>query len=248
MNWKIKLNQKNYSINTDEPIDISIGLKSNGPNPNAFGIDEPKFIPFKAGDFIGSVPQGGPCNCENLIFNAHGNGTHTECMGHISNNRITINEQLKEFIFQSQLISLTPQKVNDDLIISADLIPSNINNSEALIIRTLPNSNDKLTKRYSGTNPAYFTNEAMKKIVSLGVKHLLIDLPSVDKENDEGKLSTHHIFWNYPKNPRNGCTITEIIYVPTEIADGSYILNLQIASFESDASPSKPILYKLKND
>ncbi len=40
-------------------------------------------------------------------------------------------------------------------------------------------------------------------------------------------------------------TITEMIYVSDEVEDGDYILNLQIASFENDASPSKPVLYKI---
>jgi hypothetical protein len=41
-------------------------------------------------------------------------------------------------------------------------------------------------------------------------------------------------------------TITEMIYVPDNV-DGSYLLNLQIASFENDASPSKPVLYSVFN-
>ncbi len=39
-------------------------------------------------------------------------------------------------------------------------------------------------------------------------------------------------------------TITELIFVPNKIRDDDYILNLQIASFENDAAPSKPVLYK----
>ncbi len=38
---------------------------------------------------------------------------------------------------------------------------------------------------------------------------------------------------------------TELIFVRDEVEDGSYLLNLQIASFENDASPSKPVLYKI---
>ena len=45
---------------------------------------------------------------------------------------------------------------------------------------------------------------------------------------------------------RFNCTITEMIYVYEEIQDGSYLLNLQFASFENDASPSKPVLYSLE--
>ncbi|HSY77613.1 MAG TPA: cyclase family protein, partial [Bacteroidia bacterium] len=99
--------------------------------------------------------------------------------------------------------------------------------------------------QYSNTNPAYLTSEAMKYIVSIGIKHLLIDLPSVDKEKDEGKVATHHIFWNYPEKTDMTRTITELIYVPNTVLDGSYLLNLQIASFENDATPSKPVLFQL---
>jgi hypothetical protein len=38
-----------------------------------------------------------------------------------------------------------------------------------------------------------------------------------------------------------------MIYVPDEISDGEYLLNLQIAPFVSDASPSRPVLFKIKN-
>ena len=84
-----------------------------------------------------------------------------------------------------------------------------------------------------------------------GIQHLLIDLPSVDREEDEGKLLAHKAFWNVKdvntlnEDARLNCTITELIYVDNAILDGSYILNLQIASFENDASPSKPVLYKI---
>jgi hypothetical protein len=37
-----------------------------------------------------------------------------------------------------------------------------------------------------------------------------------------------------------------MIYVPENIEDGIYLLNIQIASFETDASPSKPILYEIQ--
>jgi hypothetical protein len=40
-------------------------------------------------------------------------------------------------------------------------------------------------------------------------------------------------------------TITEFIFVPNTVLDGTYFLNLQIAPFENDATPSKPILYKV---
>ena len=43
--------------------------------------------------------------------------------------------------------------------------------------------------------PAFFSIESMKYIVSLGIKHLLVDMPSVDRLFDDGILSAHNIFW-----------------------------------------------------
>ena len=41
--------------------------------------------------------------------------------------------------------------------------------------------------------------------------------------------------------------ITEFIYVPNAVKDGEYLLNLMIAPFDNDATPSKPILYEILN-
>ena len=77
------------------------------------------------------------------------------------------------------------------------------------------------------------------------MKHLLVDMPSVDKEKDDGQLLAHKAFWDVDGDVRMEATITELIYVPNRVKDGKYILNLLIAPFQNDASPSKPVLYML---
>ncbi len=135
----------------------------------------------------------------------------------------------------------------DDLTICLDAIKSALGKQtpEAIVIRTTPNIDSKINAHYSNTNPPYIEHEAAIWLREIGVKHLLIDLPSVDREYDAGKLMSHHAFWNYPENTRMDATITELIFVHNNIKDGSYLLNLQMASFENDASPSKPVLYKI---
>jgi kynurenine formamidase len=240
----IQYKGKKYLTDLSSGYDISIPLYSGHDNPNAFFLPEPQFIPFAEGDFIGSVSKGGPVNCENIFFNAHGNGTHTECIGHITPERITINSSLKNFFFVSRLISVPLF----DHMITKKAVESIIGQHfpEALIIRTLPNTNDKQRRKYSGNNPAYCEPELCWWLAQNQVQHLLIDLPSVDPEQDEGALTAHKFFWQYPQQPRLNATITEMIFVPESVIDGSYLLNLQIASFESDASPSKPVLYQLQ--
>ena len=100
-------------------------------------------------------------------------------------------------------------------------------------------------------DPSFFSIEAMEYIVSLGVEHLLVDTPSVDRLLDDGHLSTHNIFWEtkgkeFNTNAKNK-TITEMIFVSENIQDGNYLLNLQIPAFVSDAAPSRPILYKVND-
>ena len=246
MKTSIELNRKTYETDLSKPLDISIGLRGDEKNPVAWYLDAPKIKPVKDGDFIGRVSEGASVNFNNIQFNPHAHGTHTECVGHISREFYSINQTLKTFFFFSKLISVEPETWGEDKVISEAILRDKIqhNETEALIIRTLPNFREKQTKKYSHTNWPYLSEEAAVFLRNSGVKHLLIDLPSVDKEKDGGKLLAHKAFWNYPKNTRFDATITELVYVPNSIEDGIYLLNLQIASFENDASPSKPVLYK----
>jgi hypothetical protein len=78
------------------------------------------------------------------------------------------------------------------------------------------------------------------------IQHLLLDLPSVDREEDGGALAAHKAFWKYPEDPRTKATITELIYVDNVVPDGLYLLQIQIAAMELDASPSRPFIYPLR--
>jgi arylformamidase len=55
-------------------------------------------------------------------------------------------------------------------------------NGGALIVRTLPNAGTKPVAHWSGSNPPYFTADAMAWLLAAGVQHLLTDLPSLDRE------------------------------------------------------------------
>ena len=117
---------------------------------------------------------------------------------------------------------------------------------DAIIIRTIPNTADKKSRQYSNTDWVYFQEDAIKFLVKMGIKHLLVDLPSVDKEKDDGELLAHNAFWNTKGKLRLDATITEFIFVPNTVEDGKYFLNLQIAPFENDATPSKPVIYRIE--
>jgi arylformamidase len=245
---KITHKGKSFNVDLSKPIDISIPLRTGKENVNAWYSNPVSIEPVRMGDWIGDVKQGGSINFRNIMFNPHGNGTHTECVGHISKEDYSINQTLKKFFFIAEVITVLPDETPDgDKIITKQHLLNCLGDKrpEAIIIRTLDNHISKINKQYSNTNPPYLHFEAAELINELGIDHLLIDLPSVDKEVDGGKLLAHHAFWQYPHNTKLGRTITEMIYVPNSIYDGTYLLNIQIASFENDASPSKPILFQM---
>ncbi len=249
---KIEFMGRRYQANLAAPLDISIPLREGLENVNCFYAPPMETSPVVAGSFIGSTERGGPLNFLNVKFNPHGNGTHTECVGHIAREKYTINECLERFHFVACLLSTYPYRMdNGDRVIMRAQLEEALEGwppAEALVIRTLPNDELKLQANYSGANPPYLHHEAIHFLLSRGVRHLLVDLPSVDREEDEGRLLAHHAFWQYPDRPRTDSTITELIYVNNSIKDGLYLLNIQIASFEIDVSPSKPVLYQLKPD
>jgi kynurenine formamidase len=236
-------------IDLKKGFDLSLPLSNSDMNPTAWYVQPPRFEPVMENGWVGSVELGGAVNFRNIYFNPHGHGTHTECLGHITKKIHSINEQLNTYFFEAILISATPEEVinegeNDFIITKKSLAAlKTIEKAEALIIRSLPNSSAKKTQHYSATNPPYLSLDCLEEMNRLGVKHLLIDLPSVDRESDGGALAFHHQYWGVPEKPDMERTITELIYVDNKIPDGEYILNMQVAPFENDASPSRPVLY-----
>lgn len=247
---QLNINDTDRRINLNEPIDISIPLKSGVDNPNAWYTKPPKIEAQQSDDWVGAVAEGGAVNFNKISFNPHAHGTHTECVGHITTKKNSIQDCLKTYFFMAELISIAPKKVSGDLQITIDQLQEyeeELLEVDALIIRTIPNTDIKKTQQYNNTNWAYLTEESAKYLVKIGIKHLLIDLPSIDREKDDGKLLAHKAFWQYPEKTRYDATVTEMVYAPTQIIDGTYLLNIQIAPFVNDASPSKPILYKIED-
>ncbi len=235
---------ENEFIETDSPMDLSMDLSDN-QTLSAWYVSPPKMEVVRENGFLGSVEEGGDVNFRSIWFNPHGHGTHTESSGHITKEILSINKVLKNYFFRALLISLSPlEQANGDRIISIPTLPEGLD-VEALIIRTLPNSGSKKSLNYADTNPPFLALDGIKVLNDFHIKHLLIDLPSVDKEKDGGELAFHHAFWEVPHVNRIERTITELIFVDEKIIDGEYILELQVAPFENDASPSRPVLYKI---
>ena len=141
MKAKITNDQKTYIIDLSKPLDISLSLRGDDHNPVAWYLGAPKITPVRDGNFVGKVSEGASTNFNNIQFNPHAHGTHTECVGHITREFHSINESLKTFFFTARLISLEPEKRGEDMVISEEQIRSKVNRgfADAVLIRTLPN-------------------------------------------------------------------------------------------------------------
>jgi len=250
MTIKFTWNGDEYQVDLSDPIDISIPLMNGEQNqPNAYGAPLYEATPVQSGDFVGSLEAGSPVNFFNITLNPHGNGTHTECVGHILQGPYSIRDSLRQSLFVAELISVQPEHAETGrttFVTKAQLEPLVRYNTDVLIVRTIPNEEGKKTRKYTGTNPPWFSEAAMAWIAEMGYQHFLTDLPSVDPEVDGGALAGHKAFWIVQGIVRTQCTITELIYVPENVPDGLYLLDLHTVALDLDVSPSRPMLYVIE--
>ncbi len=264
-----------FSANTSEGISIAIGLDFDGAQPSHFGASPASRTHIETNGFVGRVSKGGSCNVDIVTLNPHCNGTHTESVGHIVTESVPIGGVADPTLLFCKLISVTPKPATNtsqsyrpefqtgDRVIDHSMLELSMHETErkigydALVIRSLPNLEKKRSWQYGPDDlPSFFTIEAINWIVDLGVKHLLVDLPSIDRMHDEGLLTNHHLFWGVPEgkhslgnNAASVKTITEMVFIPDHVEDGHYLLNLQLPAFCLDAAPSRPVLYPiLKKD
>lgn len=269
MELLLRLAEKQYSVNLEGGRPISIPMHFNGEQPNTYGVDPAGAQAYHAGEFIGDVRKGGSCNFESYTLIPHCNGTHTECIGHITAKRISVHESVTDSLIPATVVSILPERAEhlvetyqpapdrNDFVITGRALEIALYDADAdffsaMVIRTLPNDPQKCAMDYHKNPPPYFTNAAVRFLRAMGVRHLLVDIPSIDRLYDQGRLTNHRIYWNMTvgalgPNPGSdmGSSITEMIYVPDDIEDGKYLLNLQFPSFVADAAPSKPVLYPI---
>lgn len=268
---RFELEGRRLSADIARPLSIAIPLEFDGPQPSCFGAPAAAARPLHAGGFVGDTREGGNCNCEVLTLAPHCNGTHTECVGHVTDERVAITDRLRGGMAFALLVSLQPvaaaatredsdpAPAKDDLLVTAAALESAVSRHpgpapRALVIRTLPDGAGRPIQAYRGPAPAPFlSRQAAAWLVDRGIDHLVLDLPSADRADDGGRLAAHRIFFGLPAGSRQlgearrpQASITELAWVPAAIPDGHYLLDLQIPAFLTDAAPSRPLLYAVQ--
>jgi kynurenine formamidase len=245
----VNYNGRIYNILESQGLDLSIKNKFDNENPTFFHSNQSSIKIVQSENFVGDIYKGGSCNANIASVDIHCSGTHTECIAHISK----VSEKIVDFcpkgFIPTQLITVDLKKIADtnetyyastisDLVITKKSIKEKIEDKiDSLIIRTLPNSKDKLSQNYDKYPAPFLTTEAVEFINELSVLHLLVDIPSIDKANDNGVLGNHHSFF------KKGKTVSELLYIDNSIKDSFGFLQIQIPNWNLDAAPSRPIFF-----
>jgi len=231
---------------TDYMFDEALGIdlsRAIGSGVNAWYIGSPQIGPSEVGGAVYSVSSGAAVNFDQIKFAPHAHGTHTETLGHIDENQLVIEELRLPLFLPCKLIRPSLETIDGDQVLTEKALDlCDYEGVKALVIRLNPNKEYPIN--YDHTNWPYLSESATKRLVEAGVEHLVLDVPSIDKEKDQGALLSHRAFWKLSKTSRTSATITEFAQIPANLPVGNYLLQLQVAPILSDAAPSRPILFK----
>lgn len=219
--------------------------------------------PHRTGAFSGSVLTGASCNCRNLQLTPHGSGTHTESVGHLTADDCHVTRVLPTGLLTALLIDIETGAARDctesadhrpepgDWLVTAAAVraawPAALPFApSALVVRTVAN-----------TPPPYLTRECAQLLVTRGILHLVVDLPSLDRLEDGGMLTAHRIFFGLPPRAeqvrlpvvsdarRPQATVTELARIPDTLQTGPGFLQIQAPALQGDAVPSRPLWFPL---
>lgn len=265
---RVEIAGKQWHVDLARPHTLAIALRLDAAQPRWFSAPSARAIPLHLGAFTGSVLDGASCNCTTLELTPHCNGTHTECVGHLTREAVDVSETVPRALQPAWLLSIQPEvpgaaepceppaHPTDRLITRAALLrawPSHpAPTPRALVIRTLPNGSEKCARDYQQQPAPYLTPAAAQLLVERGIEHLVLDTPSADRAEDDGQMSAHRIFFGLPPRSqelaragRAHCTITELAFIPDTLNDGRWLLSLQVPRIAGDALPSQPLLYSV---
>ncbi len=262
--------ERRWSVDLTGAVELAIPLEFEGHQPRAFDMPEATAQAVQGGGFVGDTRRGGSVNCETVELIAHGNGTHTEGVGHLTDERISVGDCVTEPLLPAIVLTASLCEIDDtDETYGGDFAPGDrvitkksvadaaqsagVDDAffNTVVIGLDAAADFKARADHSGTNPPYLTSEAIGWLRDVGCDHLLVELPSIDREDDGGGVPNHHRFFGLEPGRRASeqsrrRTVTELIDVPSDLDDGPYALSLRFPRFGLDAAPSRPVIYPLQ--
>ena len=235
------------------PIDLSLPVNPHSGLPRAWYRGPATAEPVRSDGWTGSISEGGSVNFRDVTFNPHAHGTHTETREHIRNAFHPIDALARSgalpFLMPALLVDAQPEQRSsangDDWVVPMSALESAAPNvrrwaPNALLLRC---TTGDVHRDWSNSNPPYLEAGFAEQLVELGIEHLLIDLPSVDREVDGGVLRAHNTFFGDDPSTRPNATISELLSIPQGLTGGPGLLAMQVRPFVNDAAPSRPVFF-----
>lgn len=261
---------RRWAVELGRGASLAIEMRGDGPLPAFFVPGRMHTEPLSVGGFTGDTRTGGSCNVSRLDLVPHCHGTHTEGIGHVTDQRAAVQDQFDGRPALAWLATVTavdagaasdgyhcPVAEREPLVTRDELaraIRGCAAEATALVLRVRPLA-APLPVRDFNAEPGYplLSAEAMSWLSGHAFDHLLIEMPSLDRAEDGGRLGNHRAWWGLPpgdrdmgraQHPRR--VITEMIRVPDTLDDGLYWLQPGLSPIHGDATPSRPQLYPLR--
>jgi arylformamidase len=249
----------------ESPIACSVVTRPHGVDVSAWGIPATEARPFAVGEFVAAISAGGSINCDVWTVTIHAAGTHTETVRHIRDEGPFVDEIHFAPLMRCLLLRVRPTSLaasgetysgtndpQDPVVTRAALqtaaaaLGPTPTDFDALLLAT-GTIGEHSDARFDERPAPYLTDEAMTWVHDqVHVQHLLVDLPSVDRLWDGGRVSGHHLYWGVDadgvRTPSR--TITEFVRVRADLPSGCYALQLSVAAWHADAAPSRVTLYR----
>lgn len=230
------------TIDLSDSIDISLPISPDLPI-SAFGMQaaqERVLLEPKTDE-----PKG--CRCSQLTIIPHVHTTHFETAQHYGDQKVS-----------SLMIARSIPPLLTCLTIHVEWTPAgpikfstpNVRNGNVAAVLLcsgwIKHQIQQKAYDWTGFNPPYVSVEMMEQIQRAfpRIRLLLLDLPSVDPEDDGGRLLAHRAFL---KQENRG--LIEMCLVDRQLIQDNtiYALFPNIAAIDTDGIPCRPILYRLIN-
>lgn len=242
-------------------VSLALPLDFSRPHPQHFDAPLASSEPFRVGSFEGDVARGASCNCSRLVLIPHCNGTHTESAAHLTIAQRALHQVLPVAPMPALLLTVRPvpaagsgedsdppPQAGDRLVTRAAALEAWAGHSRArpraLLLDTGTDWRDAA--------PPFLSRQLMQELVDRGIEHLVTDLPSVDRLDDQGRLTAHRLFFGLPPAStdlaaatRAQATITELACFPPGLPEGPCAVQIQIPAWSGDAVPSRPLYLPL---
>lgn len=259
-------------IDLAAPVSLARPVRFDGGGPRHFGAPAARARPYAAPGFSGEVRRGASCNCATIELTPHCNGTHTESVAHLVDEPLDVCDLVPLGLMPALVVSAAPVAASttdedsdpapqpgDRLLTRTALLagwPATLPFApRALVLRSAAGEADQNGADEGADGDAtapYLSRQLVGELVARGIEHLVVDLPSIDRGHDGGRLCGHRLFFGLPPGStwlaqatRRACTVTEYARIPAALADGPCALQLTLPRLAGDAVPSRPLAFRL---